>query len=179
MGRWGKEGLFPLTDGAALRVNAVQREKIGGNAMAKPGRRAKPKTDQSSIPEAPGHLTEEERKHYKSLVDDLNRSAFAVGIDAKSICLAASRLARLDLLRRLWGNLPESEYWIKTENGATKAHPLFAELRHAERAVDSSLVTLFLTPKSRSASRIGGVRDVDPAVEAMTEGQKKFLKYLA
>jgi hypothetical protein len=170
---------LPLTDPVLLRVNAVQREKFGGNAMAKPGRRAKPKTDQSSIPPAPGHLTEEERKHYKSLVDDLNRSAFAAGIDAKSICLAASRLARLDLLRRLWGNLPESEYWITTENGATKAHPLFAEIRHGERAVDLSLTQLFLTPKSRSSSRIGGVRDVDPALEAMTEGQKKLLKYLA
>lgn len=147
--------------------------------MAKPGRRAKPKTDQSSIPAPPGHLTEEERKHYQSLVEDLCRSAFAVGIDCKSICLAASRLARLDLLRRLWGNLPESEYWITTENGATKAHPLFAEIRHGERAVDLSLTQLFLTPKSRSASRIGGVREVDPALEAMTEGQKKFLKYLA
>lgn len=147
--------------------------------MGKPGRRARPKTDGSSIPPAPDHLTKDEQKHYDSLVGDLNRSSFAVGIDCKSICLAASRLARLELLRRLWQELPESEYWLTTENGATKAHPLFAEIRHGERAVDLSLTQLFLTPKSRSSSRIGGVRDLDPAVEPMTADQKKILKYLA
>lgn len=147
--------------------------------MAKRGNRAKPKTDGSSIPGAPSYLQNAEVIWYDHFADACRRSSFAVGIDVDTIALAAQRKAKLDTLRQQFFALDESQHWIMSDNGAVKAHPLFAELRHAERALEVSMTQLFLTPKSRSASRVGGVRDVEQAVNNATDEQAKFLKYLA
>ena len=88
------------------------------------------------------------------------------------------RKAKLDGLRIQWFALDKSQHWISSENGSVKAHPLFAELRHAERALDLSMTQLFLTPKSRSASRIGGVREVNQAVETKNPEKLKVLKLM-
>lgn len=147
--------------------------------MAKRGNRAKPKTDGSEIPPAPSHLSTVEKKHYELFAGLVRRAAFAVGIDVEAIALAAQRRAKLETLRRLFAALPEDAYWLTSEGGSCKAHPIFAELRHAEKAMDDSLRNLFLTPKSRAQNRTGGVREVDQEVSAKDKEQAKLLKFLA
>ena len=147
--------------------------------MAKRGQREKPKTDGSAIPRAPDSLSSIEKKHYEHFAGLVRRAAFAVGIDVEAIALAAQRKAKLETLRRMFAALPESSYWLTSDGGSCKAHPLFAELRHAEKAMDDSLRNLFLSPKSRAQNRTGGAREVDPATEAKTAAQAKILKYLA
>jgi len=146
--------------------------------MSKRGRRVSPKTDGSSIPGPPPYLRDEEKVWYQHFADACRRSAYAVGIDADSIALAAQRKTRLEMLRSQFFHLNESQHWIVSDNGATKAHPLFGEIRHATREVDMSLTQLFLTPKSRSSSRIGGVREVPQAVETSDPQKAKILKLL-
>lgn len=147
--------------------------------MTKRGNRPKPKTDGSGIPDAPSYLQQTERTWYDHFADACRRSSYAVGIDVDSIALAAQRKAKLDDLRQQFFALDPALHWIHSANGNVKAHPLFAEIRHAERALEVSMTQLFLSPKSRSASRIGGVRDVSQAVDAADDEQAKILKYLA
>ena len=138
--------------------------------MARKGE-TKLKTDGAILPQDPPTLlgTDAERLAYSRIRADLGRSGFAQACDLEQVLLLCRRLARAERLTHEASQLTSMML-------GDKIHPILAELRALESAIQSSLGAMCLCPRARSSSR-AKASEVEQEVE-MTPVQRRLMKLL-
>lgn len=121
------------------------------------------KTDGAALPTRPPAdlISPDEKKAYTYLLDKVRRHAYAEAVDLPALVLASQRLAYARDCRATVADLRKNgTMYQQLPNGTWKPHPALAELRAAESALNTSLGTLYLNPRSRGNAR--GKGEVDP-----------------
>jgi hypothetical protein len=120
------------------------------------GRRSTRLTDGALLPESPpaALVTDLEKLCYSLLREDLTRLNCALAVDIRAVVLAARRMALADRFSGMVANLKDDQLTTVGGNGQERMHPVFAELAKANNALNQSLGSLLLTPRSRSSSRL-------------------------
>jgi hypothetical protein len=123
--------------------------------MAKRGRKTVDRTGWirggGPLPAKPAGLSPEELRHYRWLVEAMDKLGLGGAVDLQIVTLTARQLARLAMLHRMAASLEDP--MIPTPKGPA-FHPVFAELASWEIKLKDNLCALYLTPRTRGQTRL-------------------------
>lgn len=115
-------------------------------------RRLAPRDPLPVDPPAELRLAGRAKTVYRQLAQRLAVEGYVGAADARLVGLAAATVLSVERLENEVASL--AELTVVGSQGQTRPHPLLAELRSERRELAALLHGLFMSPRSRSASRL-------------------------
>lgn len=126
------------------------------------------------LPKKAGDLNAAEQRYYQWIIQAMEPLGVGGKSDLLSVVMTARLAARCDQLRAVLDGLESPT--VKNAAGGVVMHPVYAELSRTESRLRDCLCGLFLTPRTRGATRL----PAESQAEAMSgdDAPESLLKIL-